>query len=231
MPPDPASGGVDVEAQGLVRRAAQYVRMSTEHQQFSTANQIDKIRQYAQQRGIEIVATYADEGRSGLSLDGRPELQRLLQDVANGAATFRIILIYDVSRWGRFQDADEAAHYEYICRCAGFQVAYCAEQFENDGSPLATILKGFKRAMAAEYSRELSVKVFAGQCKLIERGFRQGGRAGYGLRRALIDANGAFKQTLELGERKGIQTGPCGPHSWPGDRGGHGQPDIQVVRG
>ena len=47
-------------------RAAQYVRMSTEHQQYSTENQADAIRQYAERRGIEIVRTYADEGRSGL---------------------------------------------------------------------------------------------------------------------------------------------------------------------
>jgi glycine/D-amino acid oxidase-like deaminating enzyme len=48
----------------------------------------------------------------------------------------------------------------------------------------STIVKGIKRAMAGEYSRELSAKVFAGQCRLIEMGFRQGGPAGYGLRPA-----------------------------------------------
>jgi DNA invertase Pin-like site-specific DNA recombinase len=57
-------------------RAAQYVRMSTEHQQYSTENQADAIRQYAERRGIEIVRTYADEGRSGLRLDGRDALCR-----------------------------------------------------------------------------------------------------------------------------------------------------------
>lgn len=67
-----------------------------------------------------------------------------------------MILVYDVSRWGRFQDADESAHYEYICKRAGIQVAYCAEQFENDGSPVSTIVKSLKRAMASEYSRERS---------------------------------------------------------------------------
>jgi len=46
--------------------------------------------------------------------------------------------------------------------------------FENDGSPVSTIIKGVKRAMAGEYSRELSVKVFTGQCRLIELGYRQG---------------------------------------------------------
>ena len=187
-------------------RAAQYVRMSTEHQQYSTENQGDKICEYAERRGIEIVKTYADEGKSGLRIDGREALQRLIADVQNGTADFQIILVYDVSRWGRFQDADESAYYEYICRRAGIQVAYCAEQFENDGSPVSTIVKGVKRAMAGEYSRELSAKVFAGQCRLIELGFRQGGPAGYGLRRVLIDQAGAVKSELARGEHKSLQT-------------------------
>lgn len=189
-----------------VLRAAQYVRMSTEHQQYSTENQGDKIREYAARRNIEIVRTYADEGKSGLRIDGRQALQQLIADVQAGEADFQIILVYDVSRWGRFQDADESAYYEYICRRAGIQVTYCAEQFENDGSPVSTIVKGVKRAMAGEYSRELSAKVFAGQCRLIELGFRQGGPAGYGLRRVLIDQSGSVKGQLSRGEHKSLQT-------------------------
>jgi len=193
-------------AQRPLLRAAQYVRMSTEHQQYSTENQGDKIREYAERRGLEIVRTYADEGKSGLRIDGRAALQRLLQDVESGNVDFQIILVFDVSRWGRFQDADESAYYEYICRRAGIQVAYCAEQFENDGSPVSTIVKGVKRAMAGEYSRELSAKVFAGQCRLIELGYRQGGPAGYGLRRVLIDQAGQVKAELSRGEHKSLQT-------------------------
>ncbi len=189
-----------------VFRAAQYVRMSTEHQQYSTENQGDKIKEYAARRGIEIIRTFADEGKSGLRIDGRQALQRLIHTVESGQADFDTILVYDVSRWGRFQDADESAYYEYICRRAGIQVTYCAEQFENDGSPVSTIVKGVKRAMAGEYSRELSAKVFAGQCRLIELGFRQGGPAGYGLRRMLIDQSGSLKGQLARGEHKSLQT-------------------------
>ncbi|MCL6468914.1 MAG: recombinase family protein, partial [Ralstonia sp.] len=196
----------DASATAVTYRAAEYVRMSTEHQQYSTENQADKIREYAQCRGIQIVRTYADEGKSGLSIDGRQALQQLIRDVESGHADFNMILVYDVSRWGRFQDADESAYYEYICRRAGIQVTYCAEQFENDGSPVSTIVKGVKRAMAGEYSRELSAKVFAGQCRLIELGFRQGGPAGYGLRRVLIDQSGAAKSELARGEHKSLQT-------------------------
>jgi len=180
--------------------------MSTEHQRYSTENQSDAIRRYAEERGIEIVRTYADEGKSGLRIDGRSGLKQLIDDIQNGNADYEAVLVYDVSRWGRFQDADESAYYEYICKRAGISVIYCAEQFENDGSPVSTIVKGVKRAMAGEYSRELSHKVFVGQCRLIELGYRQGGAPGYGLRRMLIDEVGAEKGTLERGEHKSIQT-------------------------
>ena len=187
-------------------RAAQYVRMSTEHQKYSTENQAEIIEAYAARRGFEVVRTYADAGKSGLRLDGRVSLQQLIADVQKGQTDFDVILVYDVSRWGRFQDADESAYYEFICREAGIAVHYCAEQFENDGSLSATIIKSMKRAMAGEYSRELSVKVFTGQCRLINLGFRQGGPAGYGLRRQLIDEHRNPKAQLRFGEHKSLQT-------------------------
>ena len=180
-------------------RAAEYVRMSTEHQRYSTENQGEIIRRYADQRGFALVRTYEDSGKSGLRMDGRDALKRLIEDVRRGAADFSAILVYDVSRWGRFQDADESAYYEFICKEAGIAVHYCAEQFENDGSPISTIVKGVKRAMAGEYSRELSGKVFAGQCRLIELGYRQGGPAGFGLRRVLLDQSGQTKAELKRG--------------------------------
>jgi DNA invertase Pin-like site-specific DNA recombinase len=189
-----------------VMRAAQYVRMSTEHQKYSTENQAEAIAAYAARRGFEIVRTYEDAGKSGLRLDGRAGLQKLIADVKDGAADFEAILVYDISRWGRFQDSDESAYYEFICREAGIAVHYCAEQFENDGSLSATVIKSMKRAMAGEYSRELSAKVFAGQCRLITLGYRQGGPAGYGLRRQLVDEHGVPKAILSRGEHKSFQT-------------------------
>ncbi|WP_366142042.1 recombinase family protein [uncultured Roseobacter sp.] len=114
--------------------------------------------------------------------------------------------MYNISRWGRFQDADESAYHEYICKRSGISVEYCAKQFENDGSPMSTVVKGLKRAMAGEYSRELSQKVFAGQSRLIALGYRQGGAPGFGLRRMLIDEAGNTKGILWSGEHKSIQT-------------------------
>ena len=108
---------------GLIPVAA-YVRMSTEHQQYSTDNQLDRIKEYAARRGMEIVRVFADEGKSGLSVKHRESLQRMIAEVESGSAEFRNILAYDVSRWGRFQDADESGYYEYICKRAGIAVHY-----------------------------------------------------------------------------------------------------------
>lgn len=187
-------------------RAAEYLRMSTEHQKYSTDNQSAAIRRYAERRGYEIVCSYTDEGKSGLNLDGRQALKTLLSDIASGQANFDVVLVYDVSRWGRFQDPDEAAAIELSCKKAGIAVHYCAEQFENDGSVGSSIIKTVKRAMAGEYSRELSVKVFAGQSNLIRLGFRQGGPAGFGLRRLLVNQHREPKGQLAPGEHKSIAT-------------------------
>lgn len=187
--------------------AAQYVRMSTDHQRYSTENQRAELQKYADEHGLNIIRTYADEGRSGLSLDGRDGLKNLIRDVESSAGPgFKVILVYDVSRWGRFQDADESAYYEYLCRRAGIQVEYCAEPFSNDGTPFSALLKTFKRTMAGEYSRELSQKVFIGQCRLVQMGFRQGGAAGFGLRRMLLDGQRQPKTPLRPGEHKSLQT-------------------------
>ena len=186
-------------------RAAQYVRMSTDHQKYSIENQAAAIAAYAAHRNIAIVRTYADHGRSGVRIDGREELQRLIKDVRNRQTDFTLILVYDISRWGRFQDADEAAYYEFLCKEAGIRVLYCAEQFENDGSLVSAILKNMKRVMAGEYSRDLSTKVSTGQMRGASLGFWQGGPAGYGMRRQLIDELGAKKGVLENGQRKNLK--------------------------
>ena len=73
-------------------RAAQYVCMSTEHQNYSIDNQRDAIRDFADGLGYEIVATYEDSGRSGLNLEGRAGLQRLLTDIEGGNADFEVVL-------------------------------------------------------------------------------------------------------------------------------------------
>lgn len=186
--------------------AAQYLRMSTERQEYSLENQSNVIARYAENNRFSVVQTYSDPAITGVVFQKRKGLQKLVQDVVQGKAPFKVILVYDVSRWGRFQDTDESAYYEYLCKIAGVRVHYCAENFANDDGLPCMIMKSLKRFMAGEYSRELGVKVFEGQKHGAMLGFRQGALPGYGLRRLLVSADKTPKQILASGERKGLAT-------------------------
>jgi DNA invertase Pin-like site-specific DNA recombinase len=185
---------------------AQYLRMSTEHQQYSLANQAATNLVYAEQHHFEIVRTYSDAARSGIYLKHREGLRQLLQDSVSGTCEFKAILVYDVSRWGRFQDSDESAHYEFLCKAAGVPVYYCAEGFDGVEARFVNILKSLKRTMAGEYSRELSVKVYEAQKRIAQMGYKNGGPPGYGLRRLAVDAQLQPKRLLASGERKSFPT-------------------------
>jgi DNA invertase Pin-like site-specific DNA recombinase len=189
-----------------MHRAAQYVRMSTDYQQYSVENQAAAIATYAQVHKLTIVRTYRDEGESGLKIENRNGLTELIDNVRSGQTDFGHLLVFDVSRWGRFQDVDESAHYEFICRKAGVKVAYCAEQFENDGSLISSIVKNIKRVMAAEFSRELSGKVHTAALRLASLGFKMGGPAMYGLQRLVVDEHSHPKGFLKRGEHKYLNT-------------------------
>ena len=186
--------------------AAQYVRMSDEAQHYSIENQKCAIQEYAARHRFLIVKTYADAGKSGVIAKNRPALRELLKDVVSGDTGYNAILVYDVSRWGRFPNNDEAAHYEFLCSSSGIPLHYCAEPFTNDGTASSSLLKALKRTMAAEFSRELGEKVFRGKTRIVQLGFWVGGAAGYGYRRLMVSADGKRKQILKYGEHKSLTT-------------------------
>jgi DNA invertase Pin-like site-specific DNA recombinase len=185
---------------------AQYVRMSDEAQQYSVDNQKAAIQEYAFHHGFTIVKTYADLGKSGVAAKHRTALRELLRDVASGTAVYKAVLVYDVSRWGRFPNNDEAAHYEFLCSSSGIPLHYCAEPFVNDGTASSALLKALKRSMAAEFSRELGEKVFRGKTRIVQLGFWVGGPPGYGYRRLMVSATGKPKQVMKPGEQKSLTT-------------------------
>lgn len=186
--------------EGAFRPAAQYLRMSTEHQRYSLENQAAVISQFARANRFEIVCSYEDAGKSGVTTKGREGLKALLSDVLGAAVPFETVLVLDVSRWGRFQDPDEAAHYEFICKSAGVSIVYCAELFEP--GPTGSILKQLKRIMAGEYSRQLSERVVHAKRSQARKGFVHGGPSPFGFARRVVRADGSDGYVLEPGEHK-----------------------------
>lgn len=188
-------------------RVAQYLRMSTDHQQYSLHNQSEYIKDYAEKNNMEIAYTYDDAGKSGVSIVGRHSLQQLLSDVEQKKIDIQAVLFYDVSRFGRFQNSDEAAYYSFLFERNGVDLIYCSEPIPTKDFPLeSSVILNIKRSSAAYHSRNLSEKVFIGQVNLIKLGYHQGGMAGYGLRRLLVDENGIAKEILNFRKRKSIQT-------------------------
>ncbi|QZY64072.1 recombinase family protein [Providencia rettgeri] len=186
--------------------AVAYIRMSTDHQEFSPDIQRCFLQDYAEKNQLCIVREYIDAGKSGLHAENRPEFLSMIQRVQSGQADFQHILVYDISRWGRFLNIDESGHYEQICTNEKIRVHYCAEPLLAGNDVGAQVFKVIKRWSAGDYCRELGIKVFNGQKNLIEKGYRQGGSAGFGLRRCLIDSDGIPKFNLKRGERKSLQT-------------------------
>ena len=62
-----------------------YTRVSTTMQVdgYSLDAQKEKLKRYAEFQNMEIVNEYSDEGKSGKSVEGRPEFQRMLDNIEN----------------------------------------------------------------------------------------------------------------------------------------------------
>ncbi|WP_159594485.1 recombinase family protein [Hydrogenophaga sp. BPS33] len=185
--------------------AAAYVRMSTDQQDLSIGTQLDAIEAYAQENELDVARIYKDAGRSGLAISKREGMKQMLRDVMEDPRPFDVILVYDVSRWGRFQDVDAAAYYEYTCKLHGARVVYVQEKFGADDDPMTALLKAMQRTMAAKYSRDLGVKTRAGQDRAVKLGFQMGGLPCIGLSRVAIDRDGN-RRPLSRSQHKAMQS-------------------------
>lgn len=189
------------------KKAVAYYRHSAEDkQENSVPIQREHAQKFAVLHNLDIIHEEADEGKSGL-LASRPGFERLFDRWITdpSAPHFDYVLVYDVSHWGRFQDQDEAAYYEFRCKQRGKKVIYVSRGFPKEEEQLISHLQtSIERYMAAEYSRQLSDKVFYGCVKVSEQGYSAGGTACYGMVRVLLDEHKQPIRLLERGEHKQI---------------------------
>lgn len=194
------------EIKKLHLKSAMYIRMSTELQVESPENQERQIRAYAAKYGIEIVKTYADLGVSGMTAEKREQFQAMFDDVEQGRNNYNVVLYLDESRWGRFVDSREAEYHRMRLERKNVVCHSCDQPLTLSSNIAHRIITLLRDESASDYCRQLSQKVFIGQCNLIMKGYRQGGSAGFGLRRMLVDEFGTPKQELSIGQRKSLQT-------------------------
>jgi DNA invertase Pin-like site-specific DNA recombinase len=159
---------------------------------------------YAARENLQIVDVFADFA-SGLSVQKRKDFSRLLATVQRGAS-FEAVLVRDVSRWGRFQNIDESAYWEFFWLLHGVRVIYAEETFDDAPRPYDSLLKALKRLTAAEFSREKGRLVQAALASTATRGYRIGS-APYGMTRIVVDSEGKVLKVLHKGERKDTWSG------------------------
>ena len=190
----------------FAKRAVAYYRHSAqERQENSVEIQQDQVRKFAADNGVEIIEEFIDRGKTGLITEGRDAFKRMLSGIETGKIDCDYVLVLDVSRWGRFQDTDIAAYYTSLCAMHGKPVIYASIGFPPESDLIHTLRINIERYQAANYSRELSLKVFKGCAKIASQGYRAGGMPPYALHRLLLDERRQPVQELSPGQRKSIQ--------------------------
>ena len=184
---------------------AYYRQSAQDRQENSIPIQADQVRQWAENNGVDIIKGFTDPGKSGLTVEGRPAITQMMDEWVKQEHDFDYVLCLDVSRWGRFQDIDLSAQYSAECKRHGKQVIYTTIGKPREDDPLYPIYVQFERFRAAQYSKELSDKVWRGCVKIAEQGYWAGGVPPYGMQRLLLDETREPVHVLEPGQRKSIQ--------------------------
>lgn len=190
------------------KKAVAYYRHSAEDkQENSVPLQRDFIRELLIKNDIDLLHEEADEGVSGLTAQ-RPGFKKLFDAwILNPEAPhFDYVVVYDVSRWGRFEDADEAGYYEFQCKQAGKEVIYARRGFfTEEQKGMSQVQTAFERWMSFQYSKKLSEDVIRGCLEISRQGYSVGGHAPYGLARLLLSAAERKPiRILEDGEHKSV---------------------------
>jgi len=187
------------------RAVAYYRHSAQDRQENSVSLQQEQVREWADQNGVEIIQEFADRGKSGLTAEGRDGFNDMVDNWVKKRSDFQYVLCLDVSRWGRFQDIDLSATYSAECKKHGKLVVYTTLGKPREDDPLYPVYVQFERFRAAQYSKELSDKVFRGCVRIAQQGYWAGGKPPYGLHRLLLSETREPVQVLDPGERKSIQ--------------------------
>ncbi len=193
------------------KKAILYLRHSRENaQENSLEIQREESHKFAEKFNTDIIGEEFDDGVSGLTAD-RPGFRNLFTKWVNNldAPHVDYIIVYDMSRWGRFQDPNEAGHYAHLCQQKGITIQYVNRgrlegvvDTDEQGQLLQHILTPTERFIAAQHSAQLSPKTWLGCVKVVEQGYSAGGSAPYGLQRILLDEEKKFVQVLNRGDKK-----------------------------
>ncbi|UCB56734.1 MAG: recombinase family protein [Candidatus Omnitrophota bacterium] len=184
-----------------MKQAIAYLRKSTDLQEASLEQQREKILLFAEEHSIKVIEFFAEEA-CGENVEGRPQFRRMI-DCCKGQDNFQYVFVYDISRWGRFENPKEAVYWEVEIEKAGKKLVFVSEGFKEDN--IGTSITNFvKSAEASEYLKNIRRQTTRGMIYNAKQGFWMGGRPPYGYDRAIVE-NGKIIGVLPQGKQKGIK--------------------------
>ncbi|SCH10747.1 Transposon Tn1000 resolvase [uncultured Blautia sp.] len=156
-----------------------YTRVSTTMQVdgYSLDAQKEKLKRYAEFQNMEIVNEYSDEGKSGKSIEGRTEFQRMLDNIENGTDEVQFVLVFKLSRFGR----NAADVLNSLQRMQDFGVnLICVEDGIDSSKDSGKLMISVLSAVAEIERENILVQTMEGRKQKAREGKWNGGFAPYG---------------------------------------------------
>lgn len=180
------------------KRAAAYLRKSSDQQEASIPRQREAIFQYAAKHGYDIVVEYVDAGISGVdSSERRPKFMQLIADAEQDK--FDYVIAWDMSRVTRSDSMETAAELRPLRR-AGVHLVTTDRAEPIDWSTFAgQLILSIEAEGNNQYVRKLARNTTHGQMQMAMRGEWVAGRPPLGY----VVGEG---RKLELGDPRDVET-------------------------
>ena len=161
-----------------------YTRVSTAMQTdgYSLEAQKARMKAFADYNDYEIVGTYEDAGKSGKSIEGRIEFNRMMEDIKSGKDGVSFVLVFKLSGFGR--NAVDVLSTLQVMQDFGVNLI-CVEDGIDSSKDAGKLMISVLSAVAEIERENIRVQTMEGRIQKAREGKWNGGFAPYGYQ--LID--------------------------------------------
>ena len=172
-----------------------YTRVSTAMQVdgYSLDAQKSRMKAYAEFNDYEIVGEYEDAGKSGKSIEGRTDFNRMMEDIKTGKDDVSFVLVFKLSRFGR--NAADVLSTLQTMQDFGVNLV-CVEDGIDSSKDAGKLMISVLSAVAEIERDNIRVQTMEGRIQKAREGRWNGGFAPYGY--TLIDGR------LEVNEEEAV---------------------------
>ena len=156
-----------------------YTRVSTAMQidGYSLEAQRNRMKAYAEFNDYEIVGEYEDAGKSGKSIEGRTEFNRMMEDIKCGKDNVSFVLVFKLSRFGR--NAADVLSTLQTMQDFGVNLI-CVEDGVDSSKDAGKLVISVLSAVAEIERENIRVQTMEGRLQKAREGKWNGGFAPYG---------------------------------------------------